>query len=59
MWIGNHLMPTETMPDPCTEYRVPALGARAAAINAALGADAESQVETVWLLRYTTVKHDI
>jgi hypothetical protein len=42
-----------------TEYRGDAADAKAAAIEATLGTESESLIDTVWLLRYTTAKHDI
>lgn len=45
--------------DPLAEYRGPAADARAAAIEATAGTEAEKLTDIVWLLRYTTVKHDI
>jgi hypothetical protein len=45
--------------DPCAEYRGPQADAKAAQIESALGTDAEMLTDTVWLLRYTTVKNNI
>jgi hypothetical protein len=49
----------EQTTDPTSEYRGPEADAKAARIQATLGTDAETLVDTVWLLRYTTVKHNI
>lgn len=48
-------MPSE----PTEEYTGPAADAKAAAIGATLGTDAETAADVVWLLRYTTAKHNI
>lgn len=45
--------------DPLAQYRGPEADARATAIQATVGTDAETLTDVVWLLRYTTVKHDI
>lgn len=45
--------------DPRAQYRGPEADARALAIEAALGTDAERLTDVVWLLRYTTVRNDI
>jgi hypothetical protein len=53
--MSNPASPTTTD----AEYRGPEADARAAQISATLGTDAETLTDTVWLLRYTTVKYDI
>lgn len=45
--------------DPLDEYRGPEADAKAVRIQATLGTDAETLTDDVWLLRYTTVKHNI
>lgn len=45
--------------DPLDEYRGPEADAKAERIQATLGTDAETLTDDVWLLRYTTVKHNI
>lgn len=45
--------------DSRAQYRGPEAEARALAIKATLGTDAERLTDVVWLLRYTTVKNDI
>ena len=42
-----------------TPYTGPSADARAAAIEATLGTDAESLVDTVWLLRYVAVRYGV
>jgi hypothetical protein len=51
-------MKTETT-DSSAEYRGMDADARAAQIRTTLGTAAETLVNVVWLLRYTTVKHNI
>ena len=45
--------------NPTTDYAGPAADARAETIETTLGTDRETLTDTVWLLRYTTVKHGI
>lgn len=49
----------QTTIDALAQYCGPEADARAAAIEATLGTEAESLTNVVWLLHYTTVKHDI
>lgn len=42
-----------------SEFCGPEADRRAAAVEAALGTDAETLTDVVWLLRYTTVKYGI
>src|SRR5579859_4916655 len=44
---------------PMAEYIGPEADAKAAAIDATLGTDNETTADVIWLLRYTTVKHNI
>lgn len=41
------------------QYRGPAADAKATEIRATLGTDMEQIADTIWLLRYMTVKHGI
>lgn len=45
--------------DPEAEYRGPAADAKAERIRATLGTKNETLFDSVWLLRYTSVKHNI
>ena len=40
------------------EFQGPKADARAVAVEAVLGTDAETVTDTIWLLRYTIAKHN-